>query len=411
MTRSPGGLARELVETESQLGRERRRREQGSRAERFWRGLRAAWRRLRGRGEGRADQAWEGAPSSGAEQQRTGASPGPGAAAGGPVTGGPGAAAARREPSAAEQKAIDRMASLMERVQRLPPEELKAFEDAVLKLVRTDETLKKAFGADPMSMPAVARFAVNAHLREAESANEAASPADARSRRPASPSPETPGPAFTPLTVDLPGPRLPDGQALWDTAERAFAEGTSAVEALDRVRDRTIAEDARQHAALRERLQGTEASPDAVRRRVSADETHDGHAFLAVEADHRAGQERTGQERTGQERGEAERSRTASAAGSTAPTPPSPPMSPVSPLSPVSPFSPPSPLSPEGPALSRSGSVTSTLGPEGLAVLREQPVLTRGPSVRSDTHSPSAPVGRTPARPAGQDRPGSVNRR
>ncbi|ALV36031.1 hypothetical protein [Streptomyces sp. CdTB01] len=401
MTKSPGSLARELVETESQLGRERRRREQGSRAERFWRGLRAAWRRLRGRGEGRADQAWEGAPSSGAEQQRTGAPPEPGAAAGGPVTAGPGAAATRLEPSAAEQKAIDRMASLIERIQRLPPDELKAFEDAVLKLVRTDETLKKAFSADPMSMPAVARFAVNAHLREAEAANEAASTADTRSRRPASPSPETPGPAFTPLTVDLPGPRLPDGQALWDTAERAFAEGTSAVEALDRVRDRTIAEDARQQAALRERLQGVEASPDAVRRRVSADETHDGHAFLAVEAEHRAGQERA----------EAERSRTASAAGSTAPTPPSPLMSPVSPLSPVNPFSPLSALSPEGAALSRSSSVTSTLGPEGLAVLREQPALTRGPSVRSDPHSPSAPGGRTPARPAGQDRPGPANRR
>ncbi|MFD7878892.1 hypothetical protein ACFV5G_33165 [Streptomyces sp. NPDC059766] len=199
LTKGAGALARELVRAESRLRDERSDRERIARTERFWRMLRAALRRLRGRRRTETDQRRD-APPPGGDAAAQGAGAGqepwmpPGSAAAyrpGPGNP-PGQSLGRRQPSDAEQAAIDRMAGLMDRIQRLPADELKAFEDAVLHLVRSDDKLRRAFEADPLSLPpAIARFAVSAHSREAlgdvPPAREPAAPA------PPAPDPSAPG--------------------------------------------------------------------------------------------------------------------------------------------------------------------------------------------------------------------------
>ncbi|MGW1722208.1 hypothetical protein ACWCQK_04615 [Streptomyces sp. NPDC002306] len=182
LTKSANALARELLRAESRLRDERGDRERIDRTERFWRMLRAALRRLRGRRRAGTDQGGT-APAPGGDAAAPGGNtPEPGAGAGpepwtppGPWAAHrpgagttPGQGAGRRQPAAAEQAAIDRMAGVMDRVQRLSADQLKAFEDAVLHLVRSDDKLRGAFEGDPLSLPpAIARFAVSAHAREA----------------------------------------------------------------------------------------------------------------------------------------------------------------------------------------------------------------------------------------------------
>jgi hypothetical protein len=59
-----------------------------------------------------------------------------------------------------------RMGRLEERVRELPHLAREAFEDAVLKRLRTDDNLRQQFDAHPEKFPTVAKYANNAQMRE-----------------------------------------------------------------------------------------------------------------------------------------------------------------------------------------------------------------------------------------------------
>ncbi|WAZ25683.1 hypothetical protein STRCI_007194 [Streptomyces cinnabarinus] len=115
-----------------------------------------------------------------------------------------------RQPSASETAAHQERARLESRIDRLPPDSRRAFEDAMLRLVRSDDTLRAAFERSPQSIPTVAKYAVAAHYRES--------------------------------LRDRPQP--------------------AAEAAMNAARDRIMADDARQFAALRERWERPAPSPD-----------------------------------------------------------------------------------------------------------------------------------------------------
>ncbi|CAL9614561.1 hypothetical protein SUDANB108_05729 [Streptomyces sp. enrichment culture] len=218
-------LARELIRTEYRLRDQRRRGEHGAAdapgaRERLSRLVRRFLDRLSGR------------PSPAA---RDGAVAGWGAEPGGPGQPDPArtfarAPAAGAPPQAATGAAHPDVARLERRIGRLPTLRHEAFEDAVLRLLRTDERWRTAFERSPESMPTVARYTANAHMREA-----------LREPPPAVPAPPAHAAAGT-RTRTGPG-----------TGTRTAAE------ALDAARDRIMAADARQFAALRARWERTAA--------------------------------------------------------------------------------------------------------------------------------------------------------
>ncbi|MET7981561.1 hypothetical protein [Streptomyces sp. NPDC005281] len=169
-------LARDLLKTEYGL---RNRAGGGADADSVWERLAAELRRILRRFTGGARSAPGGqGPAPGG---------GSGSALGGGPEGGPGgeslgrsavhpgdglgqtpptAPAAGPRPGSENPSVHEGMALLEERIRRLPPDAREAFEDAVLHLVRTDQKWKKAYEESPESMPAVARYAGRAHLRE-----------------------------------------------------------------------------------------------------------------------------------------------------------------------------------------------------------------------------------------------------
>jgi hypothetical protein len=168
--------ARDLLETEYGLRSGARGGGAGSADAGIWEQMWSALRRILDRVRGRSRSAQAG--DSGGSLSDGGPAGGP---AGGQEPGPPGQAAPlstadgwTQAPSAepqwmspSERSAHERVASLVETVGRLPKLEREAFEDEVLHLVRNDEKWRKAFEESPESMPTVARYAVNAHLREA----------------------------------------------------------------------------------------------------------------------------------------------------------------------------------------------------------------------------------------------------
>ncbi|MFF8672805.1 hypothetical protein [Streptomyces sp. NPDC015242] len=217
-------LARELIRTEYRLRDRPRRGERdavdapGAR-ERLSRLVRRFLDRLSGRTSPAA---------------RDGAVAGWGAEPGGPGQPDPAptfarAPAAGPPPQTATGAAHPDVARLERRIGRLPTLRHEAFEDAVLRLLRTDERWRTAFERSPESMPTVARYAANAHMREA-----------LREPPPAVPAPPAHAAAVGTRTRTGPG------------------TGTAA-EALDAARDRIMAADARQFAALRARWERTAA--------------------------------------------------------------------------------------------------------------------------------------------------------
>ncbi|MFE0677874.1 hypothetical protein [Streptomyces sp. NPDC058867] len=72
-----------------------------------------------------------------------------------------------RQPHPGEVAAQQYVAELHSNIDRLPRESRMAFEDAMLDLVRTDATVRAAFEQSPESIPTIAKYAVNAHHREA----------------------------------------------------------------------------------------------------------------------------------------------------------------------------------------------------------------------------------------------------
>ncbi|MGW5640321.1 hypothetical protein [Streptomyces sp. NPDC003832] len=137
--------------------------------------LRRLWDRFTGR-----SQSAPGAESSHAPQAQHAPEPPFAPAAGYGPPAGPGPHAGPRQPSAGELTAQREMAGLEKKIDRLGPESRMAFEDAMLRLVRNDATLKAAFERSPQSIPTIAKYAVNAHLRE--SLREAPSAETAMSR-------------------------------------------------------------------------------------------------------------------------------------------------------------------------------------------------------------------------------------
>ncbi|MEV7062925.1 hypothetical protein AB0N97_08995 [Streptomyces collinus] len=129
---------------------------------------------------------------------------------------------------------------LERRIGRLPTLRHEAFEDAVLHLLRTDDRFRKAYERSPESMPTVARYAANAYTREA--LRESSAGADPRER-----ASTRGGPSRT--------ASLTRANATTDsgTQTETSAGTRTAAEALDAARDRIMAADARQFAALRAR--------------------------------------------------------------------------------------------------------------------------------------------------------------
>ncbi|MCX4904439.1 hypothetical protein [Streptomyces sp. NBC_00878] len=159
-------LAQDLLTTEYGLRDGRRAGGAGAAVAGIWEQMWVALRRILDRVRGRSPSAPAGMDSSSAAGQE----PGPPGQAAYPSTADGRTQVTMAEPqrmSPSEEAARERVASLAEEVDRLPKREREAFEDEVLHLVRNDEMWRKAFEESPESMPTVARYAVNAHLREA----------------------------------------------------------------------------------------------------------------------------------------------------------------------------------------------------------------------------------------------------
>ncbi|MGI5366465.1 hypothetical protein [Streptomyces iakyrus] len=143
-------------------------------------------------------------------------------------------------PEGAGPSAHPDVVRLERRIGRLPTLRHEAFEDAVLHLLRSEERFRKAYERSPESMPTVARYAANAHMREALRE----SSADAGPQQRASPRVGT-----SRTTSVAPADATTDSAAQTDTE----AGTRTAAEALDAARDVIMAADARQFAALRAR--------------------------------------------------------------------------------------------------------------------------------------------------------------
>ncbi|MGV9450224.1 hypothetical protein [Streptomyces sp. NPDC003635] len=187
--------------------------------------MRRLWDRVTGRGQ---------AAPTGAD---TAYAPGPAESAlPSPMTG----PAGRGLPSASEAAARQEVARLQQRIDRLPPEARTVFEDAVLHLVRTDGTLRAAFEQAPDGIPTVAKYAVDAHLRESLRESQRESQREQREAQHESPRETPPAP------------------------ERPQRDPVTAEEAMNAARDTIMAADARQFAALRDRWERPARSRDPV---------------------------------------------------------------------------------------------------------------------------------------------------
>ncbi|MGY0068748.1 hypothetical protein ACWZEH_18500 [Streptomyces sp. QTS137] len=240
------GLARDLVKTEYRLRDERRdngRDPTGTAG--LWNRLAAELRRLMDRLTGRSQSAatpagGDYASVAGREADRSGPWP--------PV---PARSPAERTSEMSSARSADPdMARLGERIGRLSTLQHEAFEDAVLHLVRTDANWKKAFEQSPESMPTVARYAANAYMRE--SLRETSQGVDPPRRERASAqetalrtAPATTGNAYTDSSTQT--------ETETNASTNTAAPGLTATQAMEAARDRIMAADARQFAALRER--------------------------------------------------------------------------------------------------------------------------------------------------------------
>ncbi|MZF88496.1 hypothetical protein [Streptomyces sp. SID5643] len=182
-------------------------------------------------------------------------------------------------PEGAGASAHPDLVRLERRIGRLPTLRHEAFEDAVLHLLRTEDRFRKAYERSPESMPTVARYAANAHMREA--LRESAAGADPRE-----PASTRGGPSRTSSVASAKGTTDSAAQT------EASAATRTAAEALDAARDRIMAADARQFAALRarwERTAGREGPDTAPGRGRSGfegprqDGMADGQAFRAAQ--------------------------------------------------------------------------------------------------------------------------------
>ncbi|MFE8965167.1 hypothetical protein [Streptomyces iakyrus] len=182
-------------------------------------------------------------------------------------------------PEGAGSSAHPDVVRMERRIGRLPTLRHEAFEDAVLHLLRSDDRFRTAYERSPESMPTVARYAANAHMREA--LRESSAGAEPQERA----SPRV-GPSRTASVARA--------SATTDSAAQTETEaGTrTAAEALDAARDRIMAADARQFAALRarwERAADRERQDTAPGRERSGfegprqDDMADGQAFRAAQ--------------------------------------------------------------------------------------------------------------------------------
>lgn len=145
-------LARDLIETDHRLGKQRG--EEGPAD--LGTEIADLWRRLMDRIRGRSAPA----PPGG----------GVGGGASGGGDGGDRSGYPQGEPqqSAGSGMSVheERMVRLESQIKKLSPRQHEAFEDAVLNLVRTDKKWQKVFEETPETIPAVVRFAGNAQRRE-----------------------------------------------------------------------------------------------------------------------------------------------------------------------------------------------------------------------------------------------------
>ncbi|MFG2307451.1 hypothetical protein ACGFS9_01995 [Streptomyces sp. NPDC048566] len=149
-------LARHLLRTEFALRDGRRPR----REESFWEELAKELNRLMDRITGRRRSAGGGPVAApGGPDHGTPVAVGQGGPDGAPAAG-PG------RPVPFEEAVRHGREQFQEMIGRLTAAERRVFEDAVLDLVRGDRKYRKAFESSPESMPLVARYAVDAHLRE-----------------------------------------------------------------------------------------------------------------------------------------------------------------------------------------------------------------------------------------------------
>ncbi|ODA73288.1 hypothetical protein [Streptomyces sp. AVP053U2] len=246
------GLARDLVKTEYRLRDERR--DNGrdpTDTAGLWNRLAAELRRLMDRLTGRSQSAatpagGDYASVGGREADRS--DPWPPVPAQRP--------AEKSSEMSSVQSAHPDVARLGERIGRLSTLQHEAFEDAVLHLVRTDANRKKAFEQSPESMPTVARYAANAYMRESLRETSQGVDPPQRERTPA----QDTALRTTPVTATN---AYTDSSTQTDanTSTNTVAPTLTATEAMEAARDRIMAADAQQFAALRERWERP-ASPE-----------------------------------------------------------------------------------------------------------------------------------------------------
>ncbi|MEU3172173.1 hypothetical protein [Streptomyces sp. NPDC007000] len=246
------GLARDLVKTEYRLRDERR--DNGrdpTDTAGLWNRLAAELRRLMDRLTGRSQSAatpagGDYASVGGREADRS--DPWPPVPAQRP--------AEKSSEMSSVQSAHPDVARLGERIGRLSTLQHEAFEDAVLHLVRTDANRKKAFEQSPESMPTVARYAANAYMRESLRETSQGVDPPQRERTPA----QDTALRTTPVTATN---AYTDSSTQTDanTSTNTAAPTLTATEAMEAARDRIMAADAQQFAALRERWERP-ASPE-----------------------------------------------------------------------------------------------------------------------------------------------------
>ncbi|WP_328582591.1 hypothetical protein [Streptomyces sp. NBC_00370] len=147
-------LARDLIKTDHQLGKQRG--EEGPAD--LGTEIADLWRRLMDRIRGRSAPA----PAGG------GGGVGGGASGGGDGGGWSGYPQGEPQQSAGAGMSVheERMIRLESQIKKLSPRQHEAFEDAVLNLVRTDKKWQKVFEESPETIPTVVRFAGNAQRRE-----------------------------------------------------------------------------------------------------------------------------------------------------------------------------------------------------------------------------------------------------
>ncbi|WP_406166567.1 hypothetical protein [Streptomyces sp. NBC_00996] len=371
MTRKRPRLARNLLKTEYGL-RETRRNggAESTDTDSLWDQLRDAIRRLTDRLRGRSG-ATGGGGSSGQGDQGEYAQGGNGPAQDGygPTRGGAGSAPAAamtaqattapHRQSASEISARRKTARLEKKIDGLPKAEREAFEDEVLRRLRANDNWSAVFEESPYSMPVVAKYAVNAHLRE--------------SLRDIPPN----------VGSAKPEPGLPNGDtrraSMTTTTTTTTATSTEAEAEAQRKRWERPATP--RDVATNDPVVATEQPPSQQRRSSfgapEMSDISDGNAFLAA---YLAG----------------ERARAAENNVVSLTPPPSPLSPPVSPeLAPRSlPSDPPSPVSPLLPPSS-----LNPIGPVGHAIVNEPLPSSHGSSTPGSVNSPSRPASPGPGQP------------